>query len=151
MMKSKTSFFIGLGLFISCVVSSSCNNTSMTELIDKNWPDAVTTPSGLKYVVTAEGQGADTPAKGAMITAHYTGKLLDGTKFDSSVDRNEPFETAIGVGQVIAGWDEAFLEMKKGEKRTLIIPSDLAYGDNGYPGLIPPKATLVFDVELLDF
>lgn len=123
----------------------------MSEIIEKNWPDAVTTPSGLKYVVTQEGQGEDTPQKGAMITAHYTGKLLDGTKFDSSVDRNEPFETAIGVGQVIGGWDEAFQQMKKGEKRTLIIPPNLAYGEGGYPGLIPPSSTLVFDVELLDF
>jgi len=123
----------------------------MSDIIEKNWPDAVATASGLKYVVTQEGEGTETPAKGCMISAHYTGKLLDGTKFDSSVDRNEPFDTLIGVGQVIKGWDEAFMAMKKGEKRTLIIPSDLAYGDGGYPGLIPPGATLVFDVELLSF
>ena len=123
----------------------------MSNTVEEKWPDAITTASGLKYVVTKEGEGDKTPAKGGTITAHYTGTLLDGTKFDSSVDRNEPFVTAIGIGQVIAGWDEAFLAMKKGEKRTLIIPSDLAYGDNGYPGVIPPKATLVFDVELISF
>jgi len=123
----------------------------MSDIISKNWPDAVTSPSGLKYVVTQEGEGDATPNKGDMISAHYTGKLLDGTKFDSSVDRNEPFDTAIGVGQVIKGWDEAFLEMKKGEKRTLIIPPELAYGEGGYPGLIPPSSTLVFEVELISF
>jgi len=121
------------------------------EEIDAKWPDAVATGSGLKYLITQEGVGDATPQKGQNIKAHYTGKLLDGTVFDSSVERNEPFETPIGVGGVIKGWDEAFVQMKKGEKRTLIIPSDLAYGSAGFYDLIPPNATLVFDVELLDF
>lgn len=148
-MSKKVSFL--LISILCCFTLFSCVKDRMSNDIDAKWPDAITTTSGLKYVVTAEGEGDATPTKGDVISAHYTGKLLDGTKFDSSVDRGEPFKTAIGVGQVIAGWDEAFLSMKKGEKRTLIIPSDLAYGDNGYPGLIPPKATLVFDVELLGF
>ncbi|MFV0438314.1 MAG: peptidylprolyl isomerase [Desulfopila sp.] len=118
-------------------------------LIAKNWPDAVTAPSGLKYVVVAEGEG-DTPAPGAMVKAHYTGKLLDGTKFDSSYDRNTPIEFPVGQGQVIKGWDEAFLGMKKGEKRILIIPPQLGYGPAGR-GPIPGNAYMIFDVELVDF
>ena len=121
------------------------------EEINAKWPDAVTTSSGLKYVINQQGDGDATPSKGQTISAHYTGKLLNGTVFDSSVERNEPFDTAIGVGGVIKGWDEAFMEMKKGEKRTLIIPPELAYGAAGFYDLIPPNATLVFDVELLSF
>lgn len=121
------------------------------EIINKNWPDAVTTNSGLKYVITTQGDGGATPSQGQVITAHYTGKLLDGSVFDSSVERNEPFVTPIGVGQVIKGWDEAFIGMTKGEKRTLIIPPELGYGAGGFPPIIPANATLVFDVELLDF
>ena len=109
-----------------------------------------TTKSGLQYFVRNNGNGG-TPSKGQTIIAHYAGYLTNGQKFDSSFDRKEPFSTAIGVGRVIPGWDEAFLEMKKGEKRILIIPYHLAYGEQGYPGVIPPKATLIFDVELLDF
>ena len=108
----------------------------------------ITTKIGLKYLVTKEGKGK-TPQKGETIVAHYTGYLFDGTKFDSSVDRGQPFETEIGVGRVIAGWDEAFLTMKEGEKRILILPYYLAYGERGYPPIIPPKATLIFDVELI--
>lgn len=119
-------------------------------LIEKDYPDAVTTPSGLKYVVVEEGSGDNTPAKGTMVKAHYTGKLLDGTKFDSSYDRGEPISFPVGEGRVIKGWDEAFLSMKKGEKRTLIIPANLGYGPSGR-GPIPPNATMVFDVELVDF
>jgi len=118
--------------------------------MNKKFPGAVKTKSGLRYVVTKEGTGSK-PSKGVVVKAHYTGKLLDGTKFDSSVDRGKPFEFPVGAGRVIKGWDEAFLDMKKGEKRTLIIPYHLAYGERGYPGVIPPKATLIFDVELLDF
>lgn len=105
--------------------------------------------SGLEYFVRQPGTGA-VPKAGQTIVAHYTGYLLDGTKFDSSVDRGSPFETQIGVGRVIKGWDMAFTQMKVGEKRLLVIPGDLAYGKRGAGGVIPPDATLVFDVELLE-
>ena len=85
-----------------------------------------------------------------MVKVHYTGKLLDGTKFDSSVERGTPIDFPVGQGRVIKGWDEALLSMKKGEKRVLIIPASLGYGPSGR-GPIPPNATMVFDVELIDF
>ena len=119
------------------------------EQIKGQWPDAITTESGLKYVVKAEGAG-DTPKTGDMVKVHYTGKLLNGTKFDSSVDRGTPIDFPVGQGRVIKGWDEALLSMKKGEKRVLIIPANLGYGPSGR-GPIPPNATMVFDVELIDF
>jgi len=119
-------------------------------LIDEQWPNAVTTPSGLKYVVNQEGTGDKTPQTGQVVTVHYTGKLIDGEKFDSSYDRGQPIEFPVGKGQVIKGWDEALLGMKKGEKRVLIIPSSLGYGPSGR-GPIPPNATMVFDVELVNF
>ena len=104
---------------------------------------------GLRYAVTKIGDGAK-PTEGQTITAHYTGYLVDGTKFDSSVDRGSPFKTEIGVGKVIKGWDTAFLDMQIGEKRVLIIPPELGYGARGSGRVIPPNATLVFDVELID-
>ncbi len=118
--------------------------------IDKKYPNAIKTASGLKYVVTKEGTGAK-PSKGTSIQAHYHGTLTDGSKFDSSYDRGQPFVFTVGVGQVIKGWDEAFIDMTKGEKRTLIIPPELGYGAAGAGGAIPPNATLIFDVELIDF
>jgi peptidylprolyl isomerase len=110
--------------------------------------DAVTTPSGLKYVDEVVGEGA-APEKGKRVKVHYTGRLTDGKKFDSSVDRGQPFEFTIGVGQVISGWDEGVMSMKVGGKRQLIIPSELGYGARGAGGVIPPNAELIFDVELL--
>lgn len=104
-------------------------------------------PSGMEYYILKEGTGKQ-PTKGKIITAHYAGYFLDGSKFDSSYDRNEPFNVNIGVGRVIPGWDEALLEMKEGEKRVIVLPYYLAYGERGY-GPIPPKATLVFEVELI--
>ncbi|MBE9052143.1 FKBP-type peptidyl-prolyl cis-trans isomerase [Nostocales cyanobacterium LEGE 11386] len=111
--------------------------------------NVVTNPSGLKYVELEEGTGA-TPEPGQTVVVHYTGTLEDGTKFDSSRDRNRPFEFKIGVGQVIQGWDEGLSTMKVGGRRQLIIPSELGYGSRGAGGVIPPNATLLFDVELLD-
>jgi len=109
----------------------------------------VTTASGLKYVDAIVGKGAS-PTVGKQVKVHYTGTLENGKKFDSSVDRNEPFSFTIGVGQVIAGWDEGVMTMKVGGKRKLIIPSKLGYGARGAGRVIPPNATLLFDVELLD-
>ena len=117
----------------------------MTE-VDED--DYITTESGLQYYDIVEGDGA-TPEEGQIVIVHYTGWLEDGTKFDSSLDRGQPFTFPLGTGSVIAGWDEGVATMKIGGKRQLRIPSDLAYGDTG-SGTIPPGATLIFDVELLD-
>ncbi len=109
----------------------------------------VTTPSGLRYEDTQEGTGPS-PQKGKRVTVHYTGTLANGgRKFDSSRDRNEPFVFVIGVGQVIAGWDEGVMSMKVGGRRILHIPAKLGYGARGAGGVIPPNADLDFDVELL--
>ncbi|MEC4803457.1 MAG: FKBP-type peptidyl-prolyl cis-trans isomerase [Jaaginema sp. PMC 1079.18] len=110
--------------------------------------DIVTTDSGLQYVEIVEGDGA-TPNRGDTVVVHYTGTLEDGRKFDSSRDRGQPFSFKIGVGQVIKGWDEGVGSMKVGGRRKLIIPPDLGYGARGAGGVIPPNATLIFDVELL--
>ena len=108
-----------------------------------------TTPSGLTYQEITEGTGAEA-TKGAQVSVHYTGTLMDGTKFDSSKDRNQPFEFRLGAGQVIKGWDEGVAGMKIGGTRTLLIPPDLGYGARGAGGVIPANATLLFEVELLD-
>lgn len=117
--------------------------------ISNRWPNAVSTPSGLKYVVIKEGDNKKHPKNGQKVTVHYTGTLLDGRMFDSSVHRGQPVD--FEVGQVIDGWNEALVSMSKGEKRTLIIPPELGYGVYGVPGVIPPDSYLIFDVELLDF
>ncbi len=106
------------------------------------------TDSGLKYKDLSEGEG-DLAVSGQRVSVHYTGWLLDGEKFDSSVDRNQPFEFALGKGMVIRGWDEGVAGMRVGGKRRLTIPPQLGYGSRGAGGVIPPNATLVFDVELL--
>ncbi|GAW67457.1 peptidylprolyl isomerase [Geoanaerobacter pelophilus] len=107
------------------------------------------TASGLSYTDIVKGNGA-APTSGKMVTVHYTGVLENGTKFDSSVDRGQPFSFRIGAGEVIPGWDEGVISMKVGGKRKLIIPPQLGYGSAGAGGVIPPNATLIFDVELLD-
>lgn len=110
--------------------------------------EETTTASGLRYVDQVVGDGP-APERGKQVKVHYTGTLTNGKKFDSSVDRREPFEFTIGVGQVIKGWDEGVMSMKVGGKRQLRIPPDLGYGARGAPPVIPPNAELIFDVELL--
>ena len=143
--------------------------SKMIEAIKKNYPEqterayaemqqyfalnnvtATPTASGLYYVMTAEGNG-EMPKKGDNVKVHYTGKLLDGKVFDSSIERGEPIEVPIGMGYVIPGWDEGIMMMSKGEKGVLYIPYYLGYGDRGAGADIPPFANLIFEVELIDF
>lgn len=132
------------------LVATAANTTTIIaeNIMAEENENIVTTDSGLKYVDLVEGDGAS-PIKGKTVTVHYTGTLENGTKFDSSRDRNSPFQFKIGVGQVIQGWDEGVATMKVGGRRKLIIPSELGYGSRGAGGVIPPNATLIFDVELL--
>ena len=117
--------------------------------LEKNGVVAQPTSTGLYYVKTQDGTG-EKPSKGSTVKAHYTGYLLDGTVFDTSIERGEPIEFVLGVGQVIPGWDEGIAMMSKGEKAVLYTPYYLAYGDRDL-GVIPPFSNLVFEVELIDF
>ena len=141
---------VRLGLAIALAVAGSSVSFDVRQVAAEE--TAVTTPSGLKIEDTKVGEGA-TPSQGQICVMHYTGWLYEngqkGRKFDSSLDRGEPFEFPIGTGRVIKGWDEGVASMKVGGKRTLIIPPELGYGARGAGGVIPPNATLIFDVELL--
>lgn len=117
-------------------------------ILREQYGNAHLNPSGLRYILRQPGEGS-TPALGAQVFVHYEGFLMNGTKFDSSRDRGQAYAFRVGMGNVIKGWDEALMTMKKGEKRTLLIPWWLAYGDTG-KGPIPPKAMLRFEVELID-
>lgn len=120
-------------------------------LIAQKFGTAHKLPSGLRYIVRAPGAGETTPLPGDEVICHYAGRLLDGTEFDSSYRKGSPFTFRLGMGAVIRGWDEAFATMRKGEKRTLIIPHWLGYGEKGTRGKIGPRATLIFEVELIDW
>ena len=127
-------------------------STEESAVIAEKFNTATTRPTGLRYLIRTFGTGNATPRSGQEVTVNYEGRLLlDGKKFDSSYDKKRPFTFMTGVGRVIPGWDVMIQEMKLGEKRTVIIPWWLAYGAAGRPPVIPPKASLVFEIELLDF
>ena len=143
------------GIKLLLLVAASLGVSACGSDVDMDGSEMTTTDSGLMITTTQAGSGAEAVA-GNTVSVHYTGWLYDpetdggrGTKFDSSVDRGQPFGFALGAGRVIAGWDEGVAGMLVGEKRELIIPSDLAYGSRGAGGVIPPDATLLFEVELL--
>lgn len=125
-------------------------NESLIEEIKKQFPDSKVSESGIYYTIHEEGDG-EKPTKGQQVAVHYTGKFMSsGQVFDSSISRGEPIEFPVGMGHVIAGWDETILDMQVGEERTVVIPPNLAYGERGYPGAIPPNSWLIFDVELVE-
>lgn len=139
--------FIAWGM--AAVLLTAGGGASMAQSESGGSNAEVTTDSGLKYVDLVVGTGREA-AVGNLATVHYTGWLTNGKKFDSSVDRREPFSFPLGGGKVIRGWDEGVVGMKVGGKRKLTIPPQLGYGARGAGGVIPPNATLVFDVELLE-
>ncbi|QOL19595.1 FKBP-type peptidyl-prolyl cis-trans isomerase [Candidatus Bodocaedibacter vickermanii] len=148
---SKTLFCIGvmcmaISSYAAPSQSKNINQGATQKMTEKD--NTITTPSGLKYVDIQEGTGP-IPVAGKTVVVHYTGTLENGTKFDSSVDRGDPFRFPIGKGVVIKGWDEGVMSMKVGGKRKLIIPADLGYGSRAIPGVIPANSTLLFDVELI--
>jgi len=119
------------------------------EMVQKTWPNAKRTSTGLRYVTLTEGKG-DFAKPGDLVRVLYTGWLLNGTQFDQAIDRAKPFEFRLGRDLVIQGWDQGLQLMRPGEKRLFIVPYELGYGSRGQPPLIPPRATLVFEVELLE-
>jgi len=129
--------------------SSQTSTTSTSTVPAPAAPGTRTTASGLQIQDLQVGTGLEA-VKGKRVSIHYTGTLVDGTKFDSSLDRGTPYELTLGAAEVIAGWDEGIVGMKIGGKRRLTIPPRLGYGERGYPGAIPPNATLMFDLELMD-
>lgn len=120
------------------------------EFVEKNWPEAKKTSTGLRYIVLKEGEGTETPKPGTKVAVIYVGRLLNGKVFNQLDDRTKPFAFRVRRGEVIEGWEQILQQMKLGEKRMVIIPSELAYGTRGRPPDIPRSATLVFDIELVE-
>lgn len=150
-MKNTSITFVAL--FVIALIIQSCNQQPKV-ITTKPWDikttDTMTTPSGLKYLVIEKSNNPTKAEKGMMVDVHYTGFLTDGKVFDSSIERRNPISFELGTGSVIRGWDEGIALMNIGDKFRLIIPADLGYGAHGAGSDIPPNATLLFDVELVN-
>jgi peptidyl-prolyl cis-trans isomerase A (cyclophilin A) len=150
-MKNKSIAFVAL--FVITLITQSCNQQPKV-ITTKPWDikttDTITTASGLKYLIVEKSNNPTKAEKGMMVDVHYTGFLTDGKVFDSSIERRNPISFELGTGSVIRGWDEGIQLMHIGDKFRLIIPSDLGYGAHGAGSDIPPNATLLFDVELVN-
>jgi len=120
------------------------------EFVEQNWPNAKKTTSGIRYILEKQGSGP-LPVPGDLVSVVYSGRLLDGTVFDQSLEPSRPFVFRVGRELVIQGWDDVLQQMKRGERRLVIIPPELGYGTRGQPPRIPRNATLVFEIELVDF
>ncbi len=160
----KYSFFVGMVAFvlIGCGTTQNTENpntpentstdnslSSSSDTMNTPTPRTADSVTQLEITTLTEGSGAEAKV-GDRVVVHYTGTFLDGTKFDSSRDRNQPFSLILGAKQVITGWDQGLVGMKTGEVRQLLIPYSLAYGENGYPPVIPPRSPLQFEVELIE-
>ena len=150
-MKNTSIAFVAL--FIFAIITQSCNQQPKV-INTKPWEikttDTITTESGLKYLVIKKSNNPTKAEKGMMVNVHYTGFLTDGKVFYSSIERGNPISFELGTGSVIKGWDEGIELLQVGDKARFVIPSHLGYGSRGAGGVIPPNATLVFDVELMD-
>jgi FKBP-type peptidyl-prolyl cis-trans isomerase len=120
-------------------------------IVEKTWPKAIKTSTGLRYVILKNGTGEAKPQPGDLVTVLYQGRLLDGKVFNEGLDPKQPFRVRVGRDELIPAWEEALKQMKKGEKRLIIVPYELGYGTRGEPPRIPRRATLVFEIELLEF
>ena len=160
-MNSSSSFarllFVSLALFGMAAAPLHAQREKLPpedlEFVEKKWPDAKRTYTGLRYIVLKkpEKEGGPSPVPGMLISVHYKGSLLNGTVFDESPDPEHPLKTRLGRNELIDGWEEALQKMHKGEKWLLIVPPEMGYGARGKPPTIPRRATLVFEMELLDF
>lgn len=120
-------------------------------IVARDYPGAPELPSGTRFFITRAGEGTDTPRRGQLVTVNYVGRFIDGTVFDDSERHGGPFNFVVGENRVLPGWDEGIMRMKRGEKRLLFIPYWMGYGEKGVRNKIPPRATLVFEIELVDF
>lgn len=147
--------FVFLGIALSASVAQAQRERlppEDREIVEQRWPEAKRTSTSLRYVVIKEGdRSGGTPRPGARVKVLYKGMLLDGTVFDQALDPARPFSPRVGRGELIEGWEQALTRMHRGEKWLLVVPHELAYGSKGSPPKIPRRATLVFEMELLDF
>jgi FKBP-type peptidyl-prolyl cis-trans isomerase len=150
---AKLVFVLGLSAVLAAPIARAQREKLPPEdldFVEKNWPEAKKTNTGIRYIIMREGEG-EMPKPGNKVSVLYVGRLLDGKIFDQNQDRDHPFAFRVRRGMVIEGWDEIIPLMKRGEKRLVIVPPELAYGTRGEPPKIPRNATLVFEIDLLDF